>query len=135
MGFTKPCQSSLSLNGLRLPIKLGCGPEERVEPQMVRFDVSVSFATLPVGCRSDSIEDTACYARIAEEVSRVSVRQEYHLIESLALQAFAAIKEILTPDQRLWLKVTKEKPPIPFMNEGASFIIQDPPFEEPTSKH
>jgi dihydroneopterin aldolase len=133
MAFTKQCQSSLSLNGLRIPVRVGCGPDERAQTQIVRFDLRVDFASLPLGCHTDSLEDTVCYARMSEEIHRVSTRQEYRLIESLGLQTFAALKELLLPNQTLWLKVTKEKPPIPHLNEGASFVIQDSPLTSDSS--
>ena len=125
MASTRTCQSELSLNGLRILARIGYSAEERAEPQYVRFDIRVAFDSLPKGCTSDLLEETICYARITDEIARVTQKKEYRLIEALGYQAFVAVRELLRPNQKLWLKITKENPPLPLMNEGASFILQD----------
>lgn len=126
MVFTKACpHSELSLNTLRLRVSLGCTAEERSVLQYVHFHVKVRFPVLPEGCYSDRIEDTVCYAALSQRLGQVCEEKPYHLIEKLGWDAFQSIKKIIPEDVRLWLKVTKEKPPVPFLEQGTSFSVGD----------
>src|SRR2546423_1880040 len=96
MASTELCKHSrLSLNGLRLQVKLGCHREERQIPQFVRFDVQICFKSPPAGCISDQLEDTVCYARLSELTRNVCNKSEYHLIEKLGWDVYSALKESL----------------------------------------
>lgn len=120
------CQfSALTLNGLRLKVRLGCQEEERQVPQYVRFDVRLRFASMPGGCLSDKLEETFCYAEISDRIREVCAQREYHLIEKLAWEAFSTLKERLPQSTKLWLRTTKEKPPIEDLEDGASFCLGD----------
>lgn len=127
MAFTGRCPfSAITLNGLRLLVRLGCKEEERHIPQYVRFDVKVRFSELPQGCSSDQLEETVCYALLSQKVHEVCDRAEYALIEKLGWEVFRSLKEILPPSCQLWIRVLKEKPPIPEpLNNGASFCLGD----------
>jgi dihydroneopterin aldolase len=127
MEFTETCQfSALTLNGLRLKVKLGCGEEERQVPQFVRFDVRLRFSSPPRGCFSDNLEETTCYAQLSDQLHQICDQGEYLLIEKLGWKAFVALKRIIAPTSQLWLRVTKEKPPIADpLQDGASFCIGD----------
>lgn len=128
MGFRRPSQSSLlSLNGLKIPVRIGYGEEERKNPQTIRFDVRVRFSTLPKGCTSDDLQDTLCYDEIAQKIRRVSTRQEYRLIERLAWDCYLLLRETMPADSSLGIRVTKEIPPIEGLTEGASFCVGDGP--------
>jgi 7,8-dihydroneopterin aldolase/epimerase/oxygenase len=126
MTFTSITQASaLTLNDLRLPVHLGCSVEERKNSQMVRFEVRLRFDRLPQGCLNDQLKDTVCYAKICDQIRNVCQRSEYQLIEKLAWDSFASLKEIIPLQTQLWLKVTKEKPPVSDLEGGASFSIGD----------
>ena len=130
MEFTAVCQfsrlfSGLSLNSLRIQVKLGCSAEERMNPQYVRFDIRVRFPSRPEGCLSDRLVDTVCYAELSEIVRKVSTAKEYDLIEKLGWDTFSSIKEILPKSVQLWLRTTKEKPPVPELVGGAAFSLGD----------
>ena len=126
MAFNDPCLfSTLSLNGLRLKVKLGCHEEERQIPQTVRFDVLLRFASLPKGCSSDELTDTVCYAEMSHKVREVCERREYQLIEKLAWDAFVELKEIIPPRVKLLVKATKEKPPVEDLEGGTTFQVGD----------
>jgi dihydroneopterin aldolase len=117
--------SSLALHSLRLKVKLGCGAEERLIPQYVRFDVRLRFSALPQGCFTDRLEETVCYAEMSESVRTVCNRQEYCLIEKLGWDAYSQLKKILPPDVQLWVRVVKEKPPVADLEDGTSFTVGD----------
>ncbi len=119
-----PPFSALSLNNLRLQVKLGYGEEERKNLQFVRFDIRIRFETLPPGCFSDQLQQTVCYAELSEHLTRICLK-EYHLIEHLGWTAFSHLKSHLPKTLKLWIKVTKENPPISNLQEGASFALGD----------
>lgn len=113
---------SLLLNGLRLSVKLGCGEEERQNPQFVSFDIQVRFQAIPEACYTDKIGDTVCYAEMSEKL-RELCRREYRLIEHLGMEAFSSLSNGLPQNARLSLRITKERPPIPDLRGGASFCL------------
>ncbi len=125
MESKKPFLSTLALHGLRLEVRLGCHAEERQKPQYVRFDVKVRFTTLPLGCTSDSLSDTVCYAQLSDAIRKICHIQEYRLIEHLGWRAFVALKEIIPQSTQLWLKILKEKPPVADLQDGTSFCLGD----------
>ena len=93
MALPKPCRfSSLSIANLRLKVKLGCGEEERQIPQFVSFAAEVRFKDLPQGCFSDRLDETICYALLSDKIRSLCNNNEYHLIEKLGWDVYAAIK-------------------------------------------
>jgi len=126
MAFTEPCAfSSIALHRLRLTAHLGCGQDERQALQWVFFDLKLKFLSLPQGCISDELSGTVCYDQLSQAIQQVCASTQFHLLENLGWKVFAAVKEILPPQTQLWIRVTKEKPPIPQLQDGASFAIGD----------
>jgi 7,8-dihydroneopterin aldolase/epimerase/oxygenase len=117
--------STLVLNGLRQSVRLGCEAEERQVPQFVRFDVKVRFESLPLACMTDDLKDTVCYAELGERIKKICQMTEYRLIERLGWDTFQELKTLLPSGALLWLKIHKERPPIPYENEGSSFVLGD----------
>ncbi len=117
--------SSLCLNALELPVKIGCAERERRSPQPVRFDLRLRFAVPPRGCQTDQIEDTPCYAQLSQIIRKISTQNEFQLIEKLGWDVHAALREALPSDCLLSLRVTKIHPPVPDLLGGASFAIGD----------
>ena len=118
-------KSALGIDGLRLQCRLGCTADERAIPKTVHFNVRIRFAEMPRGCQTDRLEDTLCYAEISGILKRVTESREFSLIESLAYDAFQALKKDLPIPQPLWLEVVKEKPPIPELRDGSRFSLGD----------
>jgi dihydroneopterin aldolase len=117
--------SSLSINRLRLLVSLGCSVEERKVLQYVSFDVQIRFSTLPSGCVTDSLEQTVCYAKLCQKIKDVCDLQEYQLIEKLGWDVYQAVREFLPQDTFLWLRATKEHPPVAHLEGGSAFSIGD----------
>jgi dihydroneopterin aldolase len=117
--------STLILNGLRQSVRLGCEADERQVPQFVRFDIRIRFESRPLGCVSDNLKDTICYAQLSDCIQKVCRLTEYRLIERLCWDTYVAVKEFLPAGTLLWIKVHKERPPIPYENQGTSFILGD----------
>lgn len=111
----------LSLNDLRLKVRLGCGAEERAAVQEVSFDLSIRFPRLPEGSRSDELEGTICYGALSEKLRALCESREFKLIEHLGWEAYRLLGP--GPDHGLWLRVTKLKPPVPDLLGGASFEL------------
>ncbi len=122
--------STLSLNSLRLLVRLGCSEQERKIPQFVRFDVRLRLSELPRGCFSDQLEESICYDHLSQVIAEICNRQEYALIEKLGYDAFKALRETVSPQTQLWLLTTKEAPPVQGLEGGASFSIGDWPEHE-----
>lgn len=126
MALPIPCLfSSVSIIGLRLQVKLGCGEAERQVPQYVSFDAEVRFKQIPQGCLTDRLEETVCYAAMSEKIRALCEGHEYHLIEKLGWDAYSSIKKILPETSELRVKTTKEKPPVADLHGGSVFIIGD----------
>jgi len=117
--------SSLTLEGFRQKVHLGCGEEERRVPQFVQFNVEIRFSALPQGCLTDDLEDTVCYAEMSEALREICQRSEYRLIEKLGWTAYSTLKKQLPPTVKLRIKLIKEKPPVPDLLNGSSFCVGD----------
>ncbi|MEO5970377.1 MAG: dihydroneopterin aldolase [Bdellovibrionia bacterium] len=117
--------SSVSIAGLRLKVRLGCGEAERQVPQYVSFDAEVRFKQPPKGCLTDRLEETVCYAEMSEKIRALCEQNEFHLIEKLGWDVYSAIKEILPAATELKIRVTKEKPPVPDLHGGSVFVLGD----------
>jgi len=119
----------LEFRGARLAVRLGCGADERAQPQPVDLDVAIRFADLPPACESDKLEDTICYAELIV-AARAAVRgREFHLVERLAHELLAVLRPLVPPGAELWLRVTKLRPPVADLAGGVAFSLGD--FERP----
>jgi FolB domain-containing protein len=114
-----PC--ALALSDLRLEVRLGCGAAERAKTQGVRFDLSIRFDRLPAGTKTDRLDGTVCYAEISEKLRALCAEREFHLIENLGYEAYKRVHP--GAPLKLWLKVTKLKPPVTNLEGGASFEL------------
>jgi dihydroneopterin aldolase len=74
---------------------------------------------------TDLLEETICYAKLSDEIQKVCNKREYQLIEKLTWDTYISIKATLPKDIQLWLRATKERPPIAHLEGGSSFSIGD----------
>lgn len=120
--------TNLMVRGLRLMVHLGCGAEERRNPQPVDLDLALKFTRPPSGCESDELEDTVCYGELSERLAAYCEGKQFKLVESLAAQLFRVAKEttnVKFRDAVLSLRVTKLHPPVANLNGGVTFTIGD----------
>lgn len=115
----------LSLEGVRLEVRLGAGEEERARPQPVELDVEIHFDRPPGACRTDRIEDTICYAQLVEAARELVVGHEFRSIERLGAALHERLRQELSEGARLWIEVTKLAPPIEGLRGGARFVLGD----------
>lgn len=92
--------STLILEGLRHPVKLGCSAEERAYPQLVTFDIEmiVDVSSCVV---TDDLTQTVCYMEVRDAIDRLSRECEWKLIEKMTwdiggelLAAFRQIEQV-----------------------------------------
>jgi 7,8-dihydroneopterin aldolase/epimerase/oxygenase len=117
--------TTIGIHGLRVPVHVGWGTTERMELQIVRFDVALR---LPAGGRAgetDDLADTVDYASLCDAIREVCRNSEYRLLERLAATARGALAPLLPDGTRLRLQVTKERPPIDDLSGGASVTLDD----------
>jgi len=120
-----PQFSSLSLNGLLCQVHLGVSKDERARQQAVLVDLELRFETLPEGCLTDQIGDTACYGELSQLIREVCAREPFLLIERLGVTLYQSLKRQTPPGTALWIQVTKVQPPIADLQGGARFACGD----------
>ena len=85
------------VNGLKLPIRLGCRAEERKSWQVARLDLVFE---VNLNCRASEINQTVCYLSASELASRHAAKQEWILVEdyleSLTTKLFEAFSACQT---------------------------------------
>lgn len=114
----------LEVKQIVIPVIIGVEPEEKHKHQKIFFDIIISFNDLPTACSSDNIEDTVCYAKLADSLNEFCAKREFQVIEHLAHSAFLLIKENFIKDRgKLSLSVTKH-PPHPLIQSSCSFTVE-----------
>jgi dihydroneopterin aldolase len=115
----------LEFRSARLSVHLGCSADERAHPQDVDLDVAIRFGAPPVGCETDELEDTICYAGLIKAAREVCQKREFRLIEKLAREIYHRLRCEVPAGSDLWLNVTKLHPPVPGLQGGVSFSFGD----------
>ena len=83
----------LTLNQISLLVHLGWGEEEREVPQKIWVDISIQFSSLPVGCQTDELSDTVCYATLAKSLKKFCENRSFKLIEHLTHEIYTMVKK------------------------------------------
>lgn len=118
--------SQLTLEKLNLLVKLGHSIEERSIPQWVSVQIKFNFSSLPTACINDQLNDTICYAILANQLQQFCDKHAFQLIEALAYQLYQFLKNKLSKLDipiNIFLCVTKN----PQLTEvkQSSFSISD----------
>ena len=115
----------LFIPGLRLWVSLGCGVEEKTNPQPVDIDIRINFPQEPIGCHSDRLSDVVCYKFLTELIIESVKNRSFNLIEFLAAHIFEAIvkqtKQLGLEGSILEIAVTKPNHPVPHVQKGIVF--------------
>lgn len=120
-----PVHHSLSLQNLRLFVRLGCEVWERSAPQEVLVSIELRFAAPPAGVLSDELTDTVCYADIAQSVLEHCQNREYKLVEKMGLDIYHLVKEKAGKKDQVAISVHKVQPPIPRLSGGSIYRCGD----------
>jgi dihydroneopterin aldolase len=100
---------SLSINELRVAVHLGTTEAERALPQVVQIAVHLGFATPPLGCQTDAVDDTVPYDKLSTAIKQLCQTQPFCLIEALAQAIHQLVNDRHQPD-RLCVEVRKCPP-------------------------
>ncbi|GEM_PF-710420 len=130
-------QSILTINRLRLSVNLGAGEAERAKPQPLEVDIRLYFSKAPACTQDDSRNDFICYDQICTAIVEYTAKSEFRLIEYLATQLHALVRQDLnrqvgqaeSESVKIWLRLHKCIPPVPYMLGGAEYIISDLPAD------
>ncbi len=112
----------LLIPGLRLWVFLGCGVEEKTNPQPVDVNIRINFPQEPIGCHSDQLRDVVCYKSLTELVIESVKNRSFDLIEFLAAHVFEAITtQFGLGGSVVEVVVTKPNHPVPHVQKGIVF--------------
>jgi len=119
--------SQLILEKLNLHVKLGHSIEERSLPQWVSVQIKLGFDNLPPACINDQLNDTICYAILADELQQFCDDHSFKLIEALAYQLYQFLKMKLSGkiNGKISIFLCIAKNPQLATLEQASFSISD----------
>lgn len=122
--------SSFIIERLALPASLGLYEKERAHKQPVVISVRLYFPELPA-CTQDDAGTFIDYAGLSNRLTGLVESQHFQLIEYLAHALFQAARAYLDAHDAkhvaLWLKLTKCKPELRYLEDGASFVLCDLP--------
>jgi len=116
--------TSLSLNGLCLFVFLGVYPSEQKRMRSVTMDLRVKFPAPPLGCESDQLKDTYCYADMVEYLKDKIGDRKFQLIEYLSKEVHRLLKDYFPPETHVGVRVTKH-PCLAELSRGATFEYSD----------
>ncbi|HEU5047872.1 MAG TPA: dihydroneopterin aldolase [Rickettsiales bacterium] len=126
--MTNSYTSCLSINKMRLSVRLGYEKEERALAQSVDVDIKLYYPGLTEACRSDD-GDYSCYDKLSRKIQQLCESKEFRLIEYLCTEIYNTARGELAQDIKIRVTVTKCGLPVGFVLGGASFSHTDlPPF-------
>jgi 7,8-dihydroneopterin aldolase/epimerase/oxygenase len=117
--------STLRLEDFSLRVHLGCTAEERAIAQEVRVSIEFRFFEPPPAVKTDRLEDTICYAEVSQSLESVCRGKEFHLVERLAAEMLAALREVTATRAEVAVCVHKVRPPIHNLIGGTYFKCGD----------
>jgi FolB domain-containing protein len=117
-------KTRLELKDWQLNVFLGCHDWEQLQPQLVSIDINLIYAQAPLGCQSDNLKETNCYASLLNNLSKHLHLQKFNLIEHLAYKIYSLCKEFILTDDKISIKITKQLPQLN-LRQGASFYYGD----------
>lgn len=125
-------QHVLTINRLQLAAHLGCYAKERLHAQAVEVSFRFYFPEAPDYTHTDK-GDFIDYDVVSNDLHRIAGKQEFRLIEYMAMQLFKHVRKLVNKqagkDVKIWIKLTKMNPPVPHLLGGASYIYSDLPAD------
>ena len=120
-----PSFHALRMQELSMAVHLGCTAGERAVAQEIRVLVELRFAEAPLGTRSDQLQDTVCYARMAEVLFEHCRGREFQLIERMAYEFYGLIRDLAGPSVTVAVRVHKVRPPVQNLLGGTAYSCGD----------
>jgi dihydroneopterin aldolase len=116
--------SRLILRGLACSVFLGWPDQERAEQQIVVIDINIFYRGAIIGCVTDELADTYCYDDLTQTLVEKIGQKKYRLLEHLTYEVYQIIKQIITADASISVRI-KKTPPIPNLTDGIFFYYGD----------
>jgi len=120
-------RSSLKIQELEFEVYLGCQREERKNAQAIRISLDIQFPQTPEACRTDKLDETICYAHLAELIEGFLDKREFQTIEFLAQEVYSRLKEETAFP--ISVSVWKLRPPLTQKNKGCVFSLSDTHYQ------
>jgi FolB domain-containing protein len=124
--------SILTINTLRLSVRLGIDAPEREKPQPVEVDVRFYFDQSPECALDDTAQNFICYDQICSTILNYATQGEFRFLEYLTMQLHAVIRHDLkrqvgngSENVKVWIRLLKCVPPVPYMIGGAEYVYSD----------
>ena len=124
LDFSKPLKPQLSIHDLSLFAYIGSTSEERATPQEISLSIKMEFPLSPSAEITDNLEDTLCYKEVCEMLKEFIKSNPFHLIEKMAKECFAFLKNSY-PSMRIRLTLHKKHPPIEGLKGGVEYTCGD----------
>ena len=112
----------IHIEGLEIYAYHGALPEEKALGQPFIFDLEVDIGESE-GAITDRVHDTVDYTDIIDTVSEVATAESYNLLERLAQVVAETLMERFSLE-RVWVKVTKVRPPVPVALAGVAASLE-----------
>lgn len=109
------------IRGLRVFAYHGVNPEEKRDGQHFVLDLTLDV-DLDKPCRTDNVEDTVSYSKVAKTVLRVMTEASYDLLERASQRVADQVLEEYPPVQSV--EVTLKKPEAPVKADFDYFAVQ-----------
>ena len=115
---------TLSINDLRIWVSLGCGSQEKFNPQLVSIQINLVFKQLPKGAKTDRIKDTVCYSEIVTDIQKFCQEKQFDLIEYLTNEISKTIIQTLGTKKDsidiIKITISKVSPPVAGVHGGVA---------------
>jgi FolB domain-containing protein len=83
------------ISDLALSVRLGCRPHERKKDQVVLVTIEILLKKLPVGAKTDQLEDTICYSKLVKHVQDFVEGKRFDLLEKFSRDIHGCIYDFL----------------------------------------
>lgn len=120
-----PPLNALRIQDLELQVRIGCSTAERENPQLVRVSVELRFMEPPRAVSTDNLDETICYARIAETIRSQCEGQSYQLIERMALEVYRQIRALAREGVQVAVHIHKVHAPVERLAGGSHYQCGD----------
>lgn len=93
--------NQLTISDIRTSVYIGCTEEEKLNTQIISFNLIISFNSKPNGTRTDKIDDTICYAMLTRMIIESCEKRRFNLVEHLSSIITKNLSKILSPHSNI----------------------------------
>ncbi len=118
-------KSQITLLELKLDVFLGWPDAERIKKQRVYVDIEINFSEPPLGCVTDNLQDTFCYAELVKTIQAAVDTREFHLVEYLGHEIYHVVKQQVPASANIMIRITKKPAILKYLTNGVQFSYGD----------